>query len=296
MRSLATACAVVLAAAAPAEAGPRKVLVFPLTGQVPNDPGDGLQRFTKVVARAAGLTGADVTIGGASFDDTAALAGCGSLDAECLKLVAASLSVDSVVAGDVQPGGGRVKVILTAYLDGTVVAKTYDLAAGEPDAMVQELAQEVTSLFVGAKERPSEERRPEVRERVVVVPAPAVRDDGWSFGNVGASAWLVTGGGLALAAGGAIFLKVGADRQDQVNHAPTDSVADLEELERLEEEGARFMLVGNALVIAAGAAVVTGTILIAVQGRAKKQAGRRAAITPFLLRGGAGVALEVTLP
>jgi hypothetical protein len=255
--------------------------------------------------RAAGLAGADVTVGQVTFEDTAALAGCSEPGAECFRLVADSLRLDQIVMGSVEPstdGTSTVVVTLRLFRDGEITEKAYTLDATDVETIVQGLAREVPSLFVGVStERPPDLDRDRDRDQPPPPPPPPpapppVDERGWSAGNVGAGAWLLTGGGVLLAGAGVVFLAMAQAKQDEVDSAPIDTPDDFDRLVALEDEGERLTLIGNGLMIGGGAALLVGGILVIVQGFPDEEEKPAVTIAPIPLRGGAGLTLEVTLP
>jgi hypothetical protein len=309
-RRVSSLCVLVgLMIASTAAAEQRHVLVFELTGTVPNDPGDALSRLTHVVARAAGLTEAEVAIGQVTFEDTAALAGCSSTDAACLTEIAAALRVDDVVLGTVEPAadGATVAVALTAFINGVTTARTFTLSAASVDAMVAELARDAPALFLGTSELPPVEPTPDPKPDpkgeptpaptpLVVAPPPA-REGGFRAGQTSTISWVVAGAGLALAGTGAAFLMMASSRQDEVDDASLDTVQDFERVSALEDEGKRFTLIGNGLLIGGGAAFAIGSVLILYQGmKQDDESPSRVTVAPVLLPSVAGLTLRMTLP
>jgi hypothetical protein len=283
----------VMAAAGSAAAEARRVLVFPV------GEGEPASRFTKVIARAAGLTGAEVTIGGASFDDTAALAGCADQEVDCMKAVAASLGADEVVVGTFQTGS----VALRRYHQGQITTHTVAVT-GTEDEMVAQLARDVAPIFVGSTPVPEKEpdppKKPDPPPVIIKkpiekpLPPPVVEKRG-----VSAAWWIVAGGGVALLAGGGYFLLQAGSTQDEVDAAPTNTVMDLDRLAALEDEGATQATIGSVLAISGGALLVVGGIAIVLQATGGTPAPERTGsitITPAILRGGAAVTLELSLP
>ena len=299
------------AGTASASAAPRQVLIFQLTGAVPDDPGGALGRLTQVVARAAGLTEAEVAIGQVTFEDTAALAGCGSTDAVCLAEIARALRVDDVVLGDVGLGAaaGTVDVSLTAFVDGTITQRTFTLSATTVDAMVAQLAREVPALFVGpsegaptapaaAPELPSHLAPGRPPAPPAAAEPPPAGEGGFRVERTSTSAWLIAGAGLALAGTGVAFLAIASGRQDEVDAARLETVADFERVSALEDEGRRFTAIGDGMLIGGAVGLAVGGALILYQGLSPggEHAPPRVSLAPILRSAVAGVVLRVTLP
>lgn len=303
-----------LAVSAPARAGARRVLVFPLAGAVPGHGAAALDRLTRVIARSAGLAGAEVTIGGASFDDTAALVGCGAPDAACLSQVATSLRVDELVVGTVQAAdAGSATVTLRFFRDGAVTEHVFTLPAGDLDTMVQRLAREAPAIFVGSSEPPppppeadptpappfpSAPPPPVNPAPPAVTPDPEPRGTAGprGFARVGATWWVVAAAGVGLAGAGGWLLLEASALQDEVDAAPTRTAADLDRLVELEDEGERYTILGNGLLIAGGAAVAVGGAMILYRGLAAERERPAFSVTPMPLRGGGALVLELPLP
>jgi hypothetical protein len=259
------AAAVLLGGGAVARADEPRVLVLPFSGSVPNAP-DGATRLTQVVARAAGLTGADVVVGQATFADAAALAGCSEETPECFKLVADSLRVDEVVIGDVSPtaDGGSVTITLKHFQQGAVAEKSLTVSAGSIDEMVKRVAREVPRLMVAGGEgsEPPPDRIPSTTpERAPVGPNPApVERDDHRPGRIGVLPWVLMGSGVALAAAGGGFLFAAKKKQDDADGAPIHDADDFERLVDIEDKGARYTRIGQGLLIGGGVVVAGGVV------------------------------------
>ena len=257
------ATAVLLGGAAVAHADEPRVLVLPFSGTVPNAP-DGPARLTQVVARAAGLTGAEVVVGQATFADAAALAGCSEETPGCFKLVADSLRVDEVVIGSVNPttDGGSVTITLKHFQQGGVNEKSLTVSAGSIDEMVKRVAREVPRLMVpgGENSEPPPDRIPTTTpERAPLEPQPApVERDDRRPGRVGAIPWVLIGTGAALAAAGGGFLYAAKKKQDDADGAPIRDADDFERLVAIEDKGERYTRIGQGLLIGGGAVLAGG--------------------------------------
>ena len=248
-----------------ARADDPRVLVLPFSGSVPNAP-DGTARLTQVVARAAGLTGAEVVTGQATFADAAALAGCSEQTPECFKQLADSLRVDEVVIGDVSPtpDGGSVTITLKHFQAGVINEKSLTVSAGSIDDMVKRVAREVPRLMVpgGETSEPPPDRIPSTspeQRPLAPEPSPAERDEGRP-GRIGVLPWVLMGSGVALAAAGGGFLFMAKKKQDDVDGAPIHDADDFERLVDLEDQGDRYTKIGQGLLIGGGALVATGAV------------------------------------
>jgi hypothetical protein len=291
-------------AAGPARADSHKVLVLPFSGSVPGAP-DAPRRFTEIVSHAVGLTGVEVVVGRASFADTATLAGCSEETPECIAQLAGAFHVDQVVFGALEPAadGKTVSVGLKFFHDGTIDDKSFSLDVGPIDAMTGTLAREVSNRFLPAGEQkqnpePTPPPAPPPDNRPAPLPPPPPAEEGgFQLRRVGIVPWIVAGGGVALAAGGAGFLLVAHQRQNQVDDAPIHTASDFDHLKKLEDQGARYTTIGNVLLIAGGAAVATGAVLGYLAGRrGGEESGPPVAVGAAPLPGGFAVSFEVLTP
>jgi hypothetical protein len=291
--------AAVLAGAGQAQADEPRVLVLPFSGSVPNAP-DGTQRLTQVVARAAGLTGAEVVIGQATFADAAALAGCSEETPGCFKQLADSLKVDEVVIGDVSPAadGASVTITLKHFQNGEINEKSLTVSAGSIGDMVKRVAREVPRLMVqgGEASETPPDRIPATTtpEGPSPEPSPVADDRGSRPGRVGALPWVLMGTGVALAAAGGGFLYAARKKQDDVDAAPIHDAGDFERLVDLEDKGDRYTKIGQGLLIGGGALVATGVVWALI----RRASGRNDGSEPSMafeaspLDGGAGLAVS----
>ncbi len=302
--AIAAALAMVLAPAV-ARAEEKRILVLPFSGSVPGAP-DGPARLTKVVARAAGLTGGEVVMGQATFADATTLVGCSTETPECFGQLAASLNVQEVVIGDVQPAaGGQVAITMKIFQGGEVRESSLTLPAADLDKLVARLAREASALFVPDGAAPPE---PEPAEPVAVVPPPAAestpapvpRDDGGGARRgIGLLPWVLIGGGVALAAGGGAVLYLGGKRQDDVDGAPIHDADDFDRLVELEDEGDRYLTIGAGLAIAGGAVAATGVVLAILRARSGGDDGETSSSVSVGLApapGGVGISVSVSTP
>jgi hypothetical protein len=275
---------------------------------VPGAP-NGPARLTQVIARAAGLTGADVIMGKATFADASALAGCSGETPECFGLLAGSVHVDQVVIGSVEPSGDGtgVMISLKVFEDGSIEEKSLSFPTTDIEELVKRLAREAPGLFVAGatgttpppetEPKPAPEPDPEPARQPDPEP-PVDRDDGFSFGRVGALPWVVTVAGVAAAGVGTGLLYMGRSRQDEVDSAPISSVDDFERLRELEDEGDRYLKIGSGVAIGGGVLFVAGVILVISGGMSDSDESERSSLSlaPMPVDGGLGFAVTVNTP
>ena len=282
-----------------ARADEPRVLVLPFSGSVPGAP-DGTVRLTQVVARAAGLTGAEVVVGQATFADAATLAGCSDETPECFKQLADSLRVDQVVIGDVRPtpDGGSVTITLKHFEEGEIHEKSLTVSAGSIDDMVKRVAREVPRLMVpgGETSEPPPDRIPSTapeRDPVVAPPPAPVERDRDRPGRVGVLPWVLVGTGVALAGAGGGFLYAAKKKQDDADAAPIHDADDFERLVDIEDKGERYTRIGQGLLIGGGVLVAGGVVWAVVRRASGSDDAEPAmAVTAAPLPGGVGLALS----
>ena len=289
--------ATILAIGGLARADEPRVLVLPFSGSVPNAP-DGTQRLTQVVARAAGLTGAEVVIGQATFADAATLAGCSEETPECFKQLADSLKVNEVVIGDVAPtpDGGSVTITLKHFQNGEINEKSLTISAGSIDDMVKRVAREVPRLMVsgGETSETPPDRIPTTEPEQRPAEPPPPEHDRQRPGRIGLVPWVLMGTGVALAGAGGGFLFMAKKKQDDVDGAPIHDADDFERLVDLEDKGDRYTKIGQGLLIGGGAVLATGVVWALV----RRASGSDESTEPSLavdaapLDGGFGFALS----
>ena len=296
--ALVAAALVVAGGGGPAGADEPRVLVLPFSGSVPDAP-DGIARLTQVVARAAGLTGAEVVIGQATFADAAALAGCGDETPQCFQQLAESLRVDEVVIGEVTPAPDRRSMTITLkhFQDGRIDEKSLTMAAGSIDDLVKRLAREAPRLLVSGEEagEPADPVPGAAPAQQPARPPPEPVDgDGGRRGRIGLLPWVVMGTGVALAGAGGAFLYMAKKKQDAVDGAPIRDADDFERLVDLEDKGDSYTNIGRGLLIGGGA-VLAGGVAWALYKRASgsdRGSEPTTALEAAPLDGGVGFAIS----
>ena len=297
--ALVGAALVVAGGGGPARADEPRVLVLPFSGSVPDAP-DGTARLTQVVARAAGLTGATVVIGQATFADAAALAGCSDETPQCFGQLAESLRVDEVVIGEVKPAADHRSVTITLkhFQEGRIDEKSLTLSAGSIDDLVKRLAREVPRLLVsgGETSEPAADPVPSAApEQPVDRPPqePAGGDRG-RRSRIGLLPWVVMGTGAALAGAGGAFLYAAKKKQDAVDAAPIHDADDFDRLAALEDKGDRYTRIGRGLLIGGGVIVAGGVAWALVRRASGSDGGSEPtmALEATPLDGGVGFAFS----
>ena len=72
---------------------------------------------------------------------------------------------------------------------------------------------------------------------------------------------VVTAGGAALVIVGASFWAIASSKQNDIDHAPTSTAADLEALSALETSAKHYATGGNVLVVGGAVVAVAGAAL-----------------------------------
>lgn len=235
-----------------ASAAPRKVLVLPLDGNAPAAQRSKLN--ASVVKMAKKNLAGDVTVGDTTFAETAAAVGCDPQSAECAQTVLTTLSVDEIVYGAATKDGKSIKVVVKRVQKGsepqvaeTSIAATDSADKAEPG---------IEAAFSEAK--PAEPPPP-------VEPPPAVEPPKERPRPTKGIAFFDTKErimGVAFGAGGVIAIAVGisfwvgkSEIQGQIDDHPTNTLADFQQLEDLEDQAGEKALLGNVFV---GLGIVLG--------------------------------------
>lgn len=299
--TVALAAAVMLCGSVAHADAPRRVMVIPLTGAVPDQPDLG-GTFSRAVSRVAAVGGSEVLEADVALEDAAALVGCAPKEGGCLDEIAQSLGVEEIVFGHIEPAAeGAITVSLTYHRLGNTVERTFEVAAGDLANQARQVARETASLLSGQEAPPVEPEPaptpPAVAEPVPVVVAPATpRDQPGALGRVRARSWLALGTGVALSGAGAVFYTLASRRQGEIDDAATETPDDFRRLIALEDDADRYAMIGNALVIAGGAVLITGAVLAVLDTRSSPPERRTPAVALVPYTGGAGVFVTMELP
>lgn len=289
LRLTAVALVVLATRAVAAADEPGQILILPFTSST--EMTADAEVLAQVMTRTATALGHEAISAQASRADVAVLSGCPPDDNACYETVAETVGVDRVVFGSVEsaPGGG-LEVTMILVEPGTEPRRrTAVVAAGGRQALESEFGAHARALLTG--EPPPQDEQLQVD---LTPPAPVTAPGpGFSFGRVEPYSWAITGGGLALIGVGSLLLVSAADKQDQVDSAPTDTVADLERLRDLEDSGRSRTRWGNVALIAGGVAAVTGIALVIKQGSASPDEPPAASVAPTSIAGGFGLSITV---
>jgi hypothetical protein len=269
---------IVLALVATAMAGPKRVLVLPLDGNA--DPATRAKLNTSVqkLAKEA-AAGAVVTVGDATFDETAAAVGCDPTAPKCAISVRSTLGVDELVYGTVtnDPSGQATIVIRRSSVTSNPPREdTATLPAGEPaDRAEAQLA----PLFGVTVTEPVPEPAP-----LPPPPPPPPRDN--SRRNIGIAC--AGGGGVLVVIGLALWASE-SSKQDQIDNAPTQTLSQLRALQELEDKAQTYAIVGDLMLLGGLALGGYGGWLLY-----KDHQERSVAVTPTATPNGPAVVLRGT--
>jgi hypothetical protein len=280
------------ARAEPTAAG-KRVLVVPLTGD-----GVDASELTATLVEAARAAGATPSMAKVTREDLATLTGCRDDTPACIGKASELVGVDIIVLGTATAAGDDdlLRVRLT-WIEASAAARSESFAieVERSGAPAEAFAPYARAFFAG-EPLPAQSRGPEPAPEpppateLVAAPArsPTARFD---LRAVEPSSWSIAGGGAALLAAGSVLLVASRGKQDEVDAAPTATVADLEALRDLEDNGKRLTLWGNVALATGGAATAVGAVLIVRDARAGTSARHRLALVPLAVPGGGGLAL-----
>ena len=283
-RQAIVALVIAISFVASATAGPRKILVLPLDGNAPAAQRASLNTSVAKLAKA-GIDGT-VTIGDTTFNETAAAVGCSPEQPACADTVMSTLAVDELVYGTATTENGMTTVV--------VLRATRGAPASAQNAAISETAggdqaeTGLAPLFGGAPPAagsgaigPSE---PVGSGSAVVAPPVAhtsffdTRERKIGFAAIGV-------GAAALIVGLSLWASESSIQSDIDNHR-TQTLADFQDLNELEDRAASKALWGNILV---GAGLALGGV--GAYYLYKDHQNRRVTVTPAPAEVGAGMTL-----
>jgi hypothetical protein len=262
-------------------AGPRKVIVLPLDGNAPATQkaqlNDSLARLAK--SKSEG----DVTVGDATFEETATAVGCDPLSAACAETVRATLGVDELVYGTAKTASGQTTVTVHRVTQGTPRNTQVSMISESDSGDKIEPGIEPVFGPAGAGSDVGSGSAigsgSETRSRV--------RPKGNFFDTTERKL------GVGLAAGGVIAFAIGisfwtskSDLQDQIDNHATRSLTDLKALHDLEDRAGSKAMWGNIMVgLGLGLGAAGAYFLY------KDHQNRRTTVTPAPVEAGTGMTL-----
>jgi hypothetical protein len=291
MRRCVTIAVLLVAVASEASAQePGQILILPFTSSPEIAPDAGV--LDQVMTSTATALGHQAISAQASRADIAVLSGCPADDIACYETVAETVGVDRVVFGSVDsaPGGGLAVTMTLIEPGAEPRRRSVVLTAGGRQALEREFGDHARALLTGAP--PPAVEQPAVDLTPPPEPVTAT-GGGFSPSRVEPYSWAVAGTGVALIGLGSVLLMAAQDKQDEVDGAPTDTVADLERLRDLEDRGKSLTRWGNVALIAGGVATVAGVALIIKQAGSSPGEPPAASIAPTPVAGGLGLTITV---
>lgn len=261
MRTLALGIAVLAGIAAVARAAPaaasHKILVLPVEGAV---DAATRSRLTADIARLARSLDGQVASGSATFADTALAVGCDPRAAGCSDEVMATLGVDELVWGVARTERGQIRLTVRRAARGAAVREVSTaLASGDPD---DRITAGIAPLFAPPGTEPAPLPRPTAPPAPAAVAAAAPEPAGdpvpphaaapppdadRSDRTLGIT--LAAAGGGSLVLGFALWVSY-ASVQDSIDHHPTGTLADLQDLRSQEDRAGTYAIAGDLFVIA----------------------------------------------
>jgi hypothetical protein len=315
--------AALLVVASPAlaqdESGGERVLVASFAGQLPGALSRAPERLTEAMAAAVGEAGSRVTR--APLDDVLAVAGCGEPSDNCLQQALALLEVSRAVVGEVEAAdGGHIRVRLRVISRAHPARRRSLILAGDNAAALEAAFRPRAAAFwrdpdgaeVASPRPPAPATSTSTSTSRSTAPSAAERGEpaapgadltrgsppraGFSARRVDPLVWGVTAGGAGLMVVGGLLLMAAGSKQDQVDDAPTDTVADLEALADLEASGRKEARWGSALLVTGAATAAAGVVLVLKQGGdADRSPTAEIAVAPSPASRGLGALLTMTV-
>ena len=250
MKALLGALVVLVIGGQIAEAAPRKVLVLPIDGSV--DPAIRA-RLNANVHKLADTIDGTVTVGDATFDETAAALGCAAEVQTCAESVRTTLGVDELVFGRATTTGTQTTLVVrrvrgkAAWREGQTTFSVDDA----PERSDVTIDTDLSPLFDKAP--------PPTPPPTMLAPTDPTTPPGG--GDVAApidqpgppgrtrGILLLAGGGVAIALGAVLWVNV-SSMQREIDDATPRTAADFRALEEKEDKAQRNAIIGDVLVVA----------------------------------------------
>jgi len=259
-------------------AGPRKVLVLPLDGNAPaaqkTKINDSIAKLSK--DKIAG----DVTIGDATFNETAAAVGCDPAQPSCAETVRTTLQVDELVYGTANYEDGSTKVTVTRAAAGSEPSSQSTVLGANDSG--DKAADGLGPLF-GASSGSASDGSGSGSGSATGRPHPKSNFFDTRERKLGVA--FAAGGVIAIALG-LSFWSSASNLQDEINAAPDATLGDIQALRDLEDRAGSKALWGNVFfVVGVAAAGVGGYFLW------KDHKNRNATVAPVPTEDGSGMTL-----
>jgi hypothetical protein len=252
------------------------VMVLPIDGDA--DPAVRKQLTTLIEADVANL--GTVKAGTTTLGETAAAIGCDPSTSACAESVRTTLSVDVLIYGTASANNGQVELVITKQeKDKPAVTATQTINAADakldPVAMREITGKPAPVTCMGnampqpdgtCREQPKKKPR---TERIIGIS-------------------VLVGAGL-FAIGGLTQWSEKSKKQELIDEAPTNTLADFQALEALEDDAAKKATAGNLLMLGAVAAASVGVYLL----YRDRKAQREITVTPTASSTGAGVLVTI---
>lgn len=273
---------------------PAQILLIPIGGELPESFAGLPAKLTATTADAIRAHGAEPVTAKIEAADIAAVTGCPAESRECFDLIASTIDVGEVVFGTVEPAesGEGVDISLTSIRpDETPWQRRIHLDATDEDQAVAQFQEPVARFLRREEPQP----KPDLTVKQPPPPPPVQKQpdmSAFSLARVKPYSWALTGGGGLLIGLGIYMLVQAADKHDDLVNARDETVADLERMKDIEEDGKRLTSLGNGFLIGGAVFAIAGIALGARQATTRpEQKPAPVSVTPVAVRGGAGFSL-----
>ena len=294
---LAVAAAAALAVVAPLAAR-ADTLVFPVEGA------DATTNTRLTRALLAGADSEKPRLADTPLGEAASLLECSASDRDCLDSMAQAMEAEALLSASLRRSGQTLAAHITFHRRGQAPLTRDVELPSDPEAAAPVLERQVRALIGGeSAAEPAAAPAPVAApagggEEVSLGATPAEDTRRFALGRVRPWSWAIAGGGLVLIGVGAAFAIKAGGLETDVEDAPRETVADLEHLKELEDQGESATTMSNVFFIAGGVAALAGTTLILWQGLtpSAEERGRALSLSPVPLSGGAALVLSGALP
>lgn len=283
------ACLLIVTMTAQVAAAPVTVMVLPVDGDADPALRTGLTTSVEKVVKT-GTTEMTVTAGTTSFADTAAAVGCDPATPECAETVRTTLAIDELVYGTAMMKEGQVEVVIRKKVkDKPPEEVTITLPATDAPETIEPTIRPLLggALPVTCPDNAVPGPDGTCPEKVLPPPPPRRARTDRALGIAS-----LIGSGVLLI-GGLTLWNEKSKKQDAIDAAPTNTLADFQALEALEDDAGKDALYGNLLMLGAVAAGAVGVYLIRRDRKTQRDA---VMVTPAVTPTSAGVWITIGAP